>query len=111
MKPLPELNGAELTKAEYDELNARRHALIEQRHSGFTEEEQKRPFADHPGWKEECERRHQANLTAAERDELEQLQRITGEYLNHHFPLPELPDLDDLMREWDASEQHTAEDD
>jgi len=50
--------------------NARRCDLIEKQYSGLTKEERSRPFADHPGWKEECDRREQANLSDAERTEL-----------------------------------------
>lgn len=82
------INGKDLTKHEFDIINARRGELIDKKHSGFTAEESSRRFDEHPGWKDECERRYRANLTDAERDEFEDLQRITGEYLDHNFPLP-----------------------
>ena len=50
--------------------NDRRLELVTKRMSGFTEEERLRPFADYPGWKEECDRRRRANLTEAEHAEL-----------------------------------------
>lgn len=90
-----------MTEAEFQKnINARRHELLNKKHdTGFTEEEKNRPFADHPGWEEECKRRHQANLTEAEHAELEQLQKACGDYLNEAYPLPPLPDLNKLREE------------
>ncbi len=76
-----------MTQAEYDVANHRRHELIEKKHSGFTDEESRRPFTV-PGWREEVARREQANLTDAEREELERLQQVCGDWVNEKFPLP-----------------------
>lgn len=78
-----------MTKAEYNRKNKRRGELINKKHSGFTKEESSRPFTV-PGWREECDRRHQANLTDAEREELERLQQECGDWINEKFPLPDL---------------------
>ena len=83
-----------MTDAEFDAKNARRLELIEKLHSGFTEEERMRPFADHPGWEEECERREQEALTPAEHAELATLQEEIGAEVDRRYPKLKLPDLD-----------------
>lgn len=47
-------------------INARRCDLIGKMYAGFTDKENARKFSEHPGWKEEVERRERANLTDAE---------------------------------------------
>ncbi len=61
-------------------LNDRRCELIAKMSSGFTPEERIRTFAANPGWKEECERREQANLTDAERVELAELTKVVDDW-------------------------------
>lgn len=61
-------------------VNAKRGALIDKMYSGFTKEERSRKFADHPGWEEECDRRHHANLTDYERAELSLCEQIIDEW-------------------------------
>lgn len=63
---------------EWAEKNGRRLALLKKQHSGFTEEENRRQFDAHPGWRAECDRRFYANLTDAERAELDELDRWTS---------------------------------
>jgi hypothetical protein len=85
-----------MTDEEFQIKNRRRGELIEKKHSGFTDEEGKRPFSSHPGWKEECERREHANLTDAEREELARLQEECMEYLGRKYSRPTLP-LDRIL--------------
>lgn len=78
-------------RQEFDGFNARRLELIEKQHAGFTKEEGRRPFEGNPGWKEECERRYQANLTDEERAELATLQEKCSQYLEVLHPRPARP--------------------
>lgn len=61
-------------------VNARRGVLIEKMFAGGTEEENARQFAEHPGWKEECERREHANLTDYERAELSLCEQVLSDW-------------------------------
>lgn len=87
-------------------VNDRRLELIHKKHSGFTTEESSRPYADHPGWKEECERRHLANLTDAEQAELAECTRIVDEWSakspwwidREEYQREQMAELDELIR-------------
>lgn len=81
-----------MTSREFKVKNGRRIDLIQKAHSGFTPEEESRPFSI-PGWKEEFDRRYASNLTEQEHAELESLGEECSEYVNQKYPLRMPPDM------------------
>jgi hypothetical protein len=88
------------SEEEHQRLSARIWELLKKQYSSLTEEERMRPFAQNPGWREECERRCRFNLTDDEKAELAELNRLTSEWKETQYPLP-MQMLEDMERRYE----------
>jgi hypothetical protein len=68
------------TWKEFCFVNHWRHALINKKFAGMTEEDANKRFDENPGWEEECDLREQANLTDAEHEHLKRFESLMDEY-------------------------------